>query len=47
MATFNLDAVTAALQNTRVSPSGISFAGKSLKLDNENDGKRLVHITGM
>lgn len=38
MAGLNLDSLTSALENTRVSPSGISFAGKSLKLDTENDG---------
>ncbi|CAH1155792.1 unnamed protein product [Phaedon cochleariae] len=32
----------AALRNTRVSPSGISFAGKSLKLDNNDDAKDVI-----
>lgn len=36
---FNLDTITTALQKTHVSPNGVTFAGKSLKLDNENDGK--------
>lgn len=36
---INLDSVTSALQKTHVSPNGVSFAGKSLKLDSENDGK--------
>lgn len=38
MSSANLESVTAALQNARVSPSGVSFAGKSLKLDSEEDG---------
>ncbi|KAJ8965599.1 hypothetical protein NQ317_004358 [Molorchus minor] len=37
-----LDSVTEALENTRVSPSGVSFAGKSLKLDTEEDAKQVV-----
>ncbi|KAJ8927708.1 hypothetical protein NQ314_019796 [Rhamnusium bicolor] len=39
MASTNLESVTAALQNTHVSPSGVSFSGKSLKLDSEDDAK--------
>ncbi|KAG5895121.1 hypothetical protein JTB14_008558 [Gonioctena quinquepunctata] len=42
MTSFNLDLVTAALENTRVSPSGVSFAGKSLKLDTEDHAKQVV-----
>lgn len=38
MSSANLDSLTTALENTRVSPSGVSFAGKSLKLDSEEDG---------
>lgn len=42
MAAFNLDDVAKALEKTHVSPSGVSFEGKSLKLDSEQDGK---HVT--
>lgn len=35
---FNLDSITESLQKTRVSSKGVTFAGKSLKLDNEKDG---------
>lgn len=38
MAAFNLNDITSALQNTRVSPDGVTFEGKSLKLDTEDDG---------
>lgn len=34
----NIDSVTASLQNTHVSPNGVTFAGKSLKLNDEKDG---------
>ncbi|KAI4471845.1 ran gtpase-activating protein 1 [Holotrichia oblita] len=34
----SIEDVTEALENTRVTISGVSFAGKSLKLDSENDG---------
>lgn len=37
----NIDSVTASLQKTHVSPNGVTFAGKSLKLDNEKDGNSL------
>lgn len=39
--TSNIESVTASLQSTHVSPNGVTFAGKSLKLDNEKDGKAL------
>lgn len=39
MGDINLDQVTAALEGTRVTPSGVSFQGRSLKLDTEDDGK--------
>ncbi|KAJ8925020.1 hypothetical protein NQ315_001186 [Exocentrus adspersus] len=42
MSSINLDSVTEALQNARVSPSGVSFAGRSLKLDTEEDAKPVV-----
>ncbi|KRT85406.1 hypothetical protein AMK59_1476 [Oryctes borbonicus] len=38
----SIEDVTAALENTRVSASGVSFAGRSLKLDTENDAKPVV-----
>lgn len=39
MASLNIDSLTSALEGTRVSDSGVSFAGKSLKLNTEDDGK--------
>lgn len=36
---ITLDSITASLEKTRVSNKGVTFAGKSLKLDNEKDGK--------
>lgn len=41
MTSFNVDDVVNALESTHVSPNGVSFEGKSLKLDTEEDGKRL------
>ncbi|KAI4471861.1 ran gtpase-activating protein 1 [Holotrichia oblita] len=38
----SIEDVTEALENTRVTISGVSFAGKSLKLDSENDAKPVV-----
>ncbi|GJQ78778.1 hypothetical protein Trydic_g2809 [Trypoxylus dichotomus] len=38
----SIDDVTAALENTRVTISGVSFAGRSLKLNTENDAKPVV-----
>ena len=34
-----LAALTSQLQTTRVDEQGLSFAGRSLKLNNVNDGK--------
>lgn len=42
MAGFNMDDVAKALEKTHVTPSGVSFEGKSLKLDSEEDGKRVI-----
>lgn len=42
MSSFNVDFLAEALQSTKVSPSGVSFAGKSLKLDSEDDAKDVV-----
>nr|XP_023018802.1 LOW QUALITY PROTEIN: ran GTPase-activating protein 1-like [Leptinotarsa decemlineata] len=42
MSSINIDSVTSALQNTRVSPTGVTFAGKSLKLDTEEDAKQVL-----
>lgn len=39
MTDLNVDILTAALGSTYFSPKGVSFAGKSLKLDTEADGK--------
>lgn len=39
MSNTSVDEVVNALENTRVSPTGVTFEGKSLKLDNEEDGK--------
>lgn len=39
MASTTVDDLTAALESTKVTPSGVSFQGKSLKLDKEEDGK--------
>ncbi|KAK9732163.1 RanGAP1 C-terminal domain [Popillia japonica] len=38
----SIEDVTEALENTRVTSSGVSFAGKSLKLDTENDAKPVI-----
>lgn len=38
MSNPSVDEVVSALENTRVSATGVSFEGKSLKLDNEEDG---------
>ncbi|VEN64230.1 unnamed protein product [Callosobruchus maculatus] len=38
----NVDSLTEALQKTKVSPNGVSFAGKSLKLDNEEHAKEVT-----
>lgn len=42
MASSDLDDVAKALEKTHVSPSGVSFEGKSLKLDTEEDGKHVI-----
>lgn len=39
MSGANVDELANALESTRVSPNGVSFAGKSLKLDTEEDGE--------
>ncbi|XP_076272930.1 ran GTPase-activating protein 1-like isoform X2 [Rhynchophorus ferrugineus] len=39
---FNVDSLVDVLQNTKVSPSGVSFAGKSLKLNTEEDARLVV-----
>lgn len=39
MSNTSVDEVVNALENTRVSPTGVSFQSKSLKLNNEEDGK--------
>lgn len=41
----SIEEVTGAFENTRVSASGVSFAGKSLKLDSENDGKYNCNVS--
>ncbi|XP_050295761.1 ran GTPase-activating protein 1-like [Anthonomus grandis grandis] len=38
----NMDSLVEALQSTKVSSSGVSFAGKSLKLDSEEDAKPVI-----
>lgn len=43
MANTNIDDLTNALESTRVSLSGVSFAGKSLKLDTVEDGKVMLN----
>lgn len=45
MDNLSVDDVASALENTRVSPSGVSFEGKSLKLDNEEDGKLFLQFS--
>lgn len=45
MSNVNVDSLVSALENTRVSASGVSFAGKSLKLDSEDDGEFLGYVT--
>lgn len=42
MASFDLSAFKSTLNNSSSSSTGVDFSGKSLKLDNENDG---VYIT--
>ncbi|RZC35372.1 ran GTPase-activating protein 1 [Asbolus verrucosus] len=42
MSNTNIENITSALESTRVSPSGVSFAGKSLKLDSEEDAKVII-----
>lgn len=37
-----LDALTNKLSNTQVCGEGVSFVGKSLKLNNADDGKSIV-----
>lgn len=44
---INVDSVTAALQKTHVSPNGVTFAGKSLKLDDEKDGMFTPQIVSL
>ncbi|KAJ8953992.1 hypothetical protein NQ318_004283 [Aromia moschata] len=39
MSSVNLESLAEALQKTRVTQTGVSFAGKSLKLDTEEDAK--------
>lgn len=39
MSNPSVDEVATALESTHVTPSGVSFAGKSLKLDSEEDGE--------
>lgn len=36
--TANLDTLTAALNKTSLTPGGVSFAGRGLKLNNAEDG---------
>ncbi|CAH1123149.1 unnamed protein product [Ceutorhynchus assimilis] len=38
----NVDSLAEALQSAKVSSSGVSFAGKSLKLDTEEDAKPVI-----
>nr|CAH7734741.1 unnamed protein product [Callosobruchus chinensis] len=38
----NVDSLTEALEKTKVSANGVTFAGKSLKLDNEEDAKEVT-----
>ncbi|XP_066138424.1 ran GTPase-activating protein 1 isoform X1 [Euwallacea fornicatus] len=38
----DVDALSAVLKCTKVSPSGVSFAGKSLKLNSESDAKPVI-----
>ncbi|CAH2016375.1 unnamed protein product [Acanthoscelides obtectus] len=38
----NVDALTEALAKTKVDQNGVSFAGKSLKLDNEDDANEVT-----
>ncbi|KAF2879068.1 hypothetical protein ILUMI_27103 [Ignelater luminosus] len=40
--TTTVDDLTAALESTKVTPSGVSFQGKSLKLDKEEDAQVIV-----
>ncbi|CAG9828161.1 unnamed protein product [Diabrotica balteata] len=42
MSAFNVDSIAAILENARVSDSGVSFAGKSLKLNTEEDAKQVT-----
>ncbi|XP_072393302.1 ran GTPase-activating protein 1-like [Diabrotica undecimpunctata] len=42
MSDFNVDSIAAILENARVSDSGVSFAGKSLKLNTEEDAKQVT-----
>lgn len=42
MANANVEDITSVLESTRVSPSGVSFAGQSLKLDSVEDGKVII-----
>ncbi|XP_044269060.1 ran GTPase-activating protein 1 [Tribolium madens] len=42
MTNTNVDDLTNALQGTRVSPSGVTFAGQSLKLDTVEDAKSVI-----
>ncbi|CAH0547740.1 unnamed protein product [Brassicogethes aeneus] len=37
-----MDSITTALESARVSLNGLSFAGKSLKLNNEEDAKEII-----
>ncbi|XP_060535772.1 ran GTPase-activating protein 1 [Cylas formicarius] len=39
---FNVDSLAQALENANVSPGGVSFAGKSLKLDSVGDAKEII-----
>lgn len=39
MSLSTIDDITDALEDTRVSLNGVSFAGKSLKLDTSEDGE--------
>jgi Ran GTPase-activating protein 1 len=42
MANANVEDITSVLESTRVSPSGVSFAGQSLKLDSVEDAKPVI-----